>query len=216
MRAVWSYGLGGCVRRFFRRADGITAIEFALVAPVLILLLLGVFELSRFVWLEVKVDRTAVSLGDLLARQNTNQGSVSGVDEDAISSLFDAAGLLMKPFPAGGLSRVIFTSLSPTSATDFTPVINWQRSGGGTLGVTSRIAPCGGGQTITLPAGTLGPNIPVVIVTEVFYSFTPVTGQGIMKPTTLYRNSFFAPRVASLTTISGSPGWDGTNGTKCD
>lgn len=209
MQAARSGGLGGCVRRFFRRAEGVTAIEFALVAPVLILLLLGAFELSRFVWLEVKIDRTAVSLGDLLSRQDS-------VGEDSVSSLFDAAGLLMKPFPTGGLSKVIFTSLSPTSATDFTPIINWQRSGGGTLGVTSRIAPCGAGKTITLPAGTLGTNVPVVIVTEVFYSFTPVTGQGVMSPTVMYRSSFFSPRTASLVTISGSPGWTGTSGTRCN
>jgi Flp pilus assembly protein TadG len=209
MRAARSGNPGGRVRRFFRRTDGITAVEFALVAPILILLLLGTFELSRFVWLEVKIDRTAVSLGDLLSRQDS-------LGEASISSLFEASELLMKPFPTGGLSKVIFTSLSPTSATDFTPVINWQRSGGGTLGETSRIAPCGTGQPAKLPAGTLGKNVPVVIVTEVFYSFTPITGQGVMKPHIIYRNSFFSPRIASLVTISGSPGWDGTEGTKCN
>jgi Flp pilus assembly protein TadG len=209
MRAVRFGGPGGRVRRFFRRTDGITAVEFALVAPILILLLLGAFELSRFVWLEVKIDRTAVSLGDLLSRQDS-------VGEDSVSSLFNAAGLLMKPFPTGGLSKVIITSLSPTSSTNFTPVINWQRSGGGTLAATSRVAPCGGGQTITLPAGTLGKNVPVVIVTEVFYSFTPVTGQGVMTPTVIYRNSFFSPRIASLVTVSGSPGWSGSRGTRCN
>lgn len=208
MKASGSGGSSGCVARFFRRADGITAIEFALVAPVLILLLLGAFELSRFVWLEVKVDRAAVSLGDLLARQDS-------VDETSVSSLFDAAGLLISPFPTAGSSRIIFTSISPTSGQDPTPVINWQRSGGGTLAETSRIAPCGSGQKVTLPTGTVSSDIPVVIVTEVFYSYTPVTGQGVMAPSTIYRSSFFSPRIASLATIGGSPGWNGSSGTKC-
>lgn len=189
-RSPVSRGLGAGLRR----EDGVTVIEFALALPVFLLLFLGAFELSRYVWLQVKLDRVAVSLGDLVAREQS-------VDSSLINSVFVAASQILQPFTTGSASRVIISSISPTSATDLNPKVNWQRSGSGNLGMTSKIAPCGKGK-ITMPF-KLGAS-DVVIVTETFYSFTPVTGEGIMKPSTLYHSSFFRPRIGSLSSITDS------------
>lgn len=184
------------LRRLWRRDGGVTALEFALIAPIFVFFLLGSFELGRFLWLEVKVDRAAVSIGDLVTRGDS-------VDTDLLDSMFVAVGQIFEPFPTGALTRTIISSIS-LDTDGKTPKINWQRIGGGTLSEPSRIAPCGGGAKVTLPKNlTLHPS-DVLILTEVFYSFTPVTGEGIMDPTIIYRNSYFRPRIASLSVITDS------------
>ena len=50
---------------------GNVAVEFALAAPVLILLMLASAELARFVILHQKMDRVATTISDLVSRAET-------------------------------------------------------------------------------------------------------------------------------------------------
>jgi Flp pilus assembly protein TadG len=181
-------------RAFLRRTEGVAASELALIMPILILLMLGGFELSRLVWLEVKLDRAVVSMGDLVAR-------LQAANTTTMTNLFTAVGQIARPFPTGASSLVIVSSISLDPATN-NPKLNWQSKGGGTLASTSRVAPCGG--TIALPTGLTLQAGDVLIVSEIFYSFVPATGQGIVSPMTRYKNAYFRPRVGTLNTLQGA------------
>ncbi len=75
-------------RRFLWARGGATAVEFALVSPMLLVLLLGVFEYGRYLWtvnaLQHTVTMTARCMGVL------NPGS-TGVPGCATGAAFDAS-----------------------------------------------------------------------------------------------------------------------------
>lgn len=56
--------------RFRRDARGVTAVEFALVAPVMILIVMGTIELPRAFSYSQKLTRAARAMADLSARTN--------------------------------------------------------------------------------------------------------------------------------------------------
>ena len=64
------------MRRFARCADGIAALEFALVAPILLLLLMGSIELPRAYGTSQGLLRAVRTMADLISR-----GSVTSVDD---------------------------------------------------------------------------------------------------------------------------------------
>lgn len=64
------------MRRFARATQGIAALEFALVAPILLLLLMGSIELPRAYGTSQGLVRAARTMADLISR-----GGVAGVED---------------------------------------------------------------------------------------------------------------------------------------
>ena len=70
---------------------GNVVVEFALAAPVLMLLMLASAELARFVILHQKMDRVATTVSDLVSRAET-------INETEMADIFDAIGEVASPF----------------------------------------------------------------------------------------------------------------------
>ena len=84
---------------------GNVAVEFALVLPVLLLLLLASAELGRYVLLNQKVDRVAITMSDLVARAET-------ISEAELDDIFNAAVHVAEPFDLSGSGRVVISSVT--------------------------------------------------------------------------------------------------------
>lgn len=79
--------------RVYRAANrGISAIEFALIAPLMILIYFGCIELSFMMVLDRKVTSSTASLGDLVARAAT-------VSDDDLEDIFEATRMIFQPNP---------------------------------------------------------------------------------------------------------------------
>jgi len=181
--------------RRFRRCDyGVAYFEFALSAPVLALLLLGSVEVTRYVLITQKVEKTAITISDLAAQETTAKTSI--LNNDLIASQ-----QVMLPYNFNNNGFVIISSVTQTGAQTAAnpPIINWQYAGGGTMVETSQIGTVG--QKATLPAGFTLNDKDNIIVTEVYYKFTPLLNNIILGPTNLYRMALFRPRLGVLTTL---------------
>jgi Flp pilus assembly protein TadG len=152
--AIGSYGAAGGLRRarpgrggnsqrrraLLRCPAGNVSVEFALVVPVLLFLMLGSAEMGRFVLLNQKMDRVATTVPDLVSRAET-------ISESQVTDIMVAADQVADPFDLADLGVVIVTSITNSDGTG--PVIAWQRSGAGSYSGTSRLgAP---GDTPVLP-----------------------------------------------------------------
>jgi Flp pilus assembly protein TadG len=178
------------INNLLRCSNGIAAMEFALVAPVLLLLFLGTFEMGSKILVSQKTDKVSNTLSDVIAQSQT-------ITDSQITMLFSAANDIMKPytFPSDGF--IIVTSVSKTGTNP--PAINWQRSGGGNLtGKTSLIG--SPGLTPTLPETLTLNDKDNVIIAEVFYRYTPSFAAYLFQSDTIYRVSYFKPRLGALTT----------------
>lgn len=175
-----------------RDRRGSILVETAMAVPVLALLLLGGVEITRFVLLNQKLERTSATMADLVSR------SVRVFAAD-LPDLFTAAGFTFEPFDLAGDGRVIVSSIYKTSGTP--PRIVWQRAYGAGSGASAFGVQ---GADAVLPAGfevRTGEN---VIVSEAFFDFVPLFAGdlvGILETRTLTTYSVMRPRFGPLTAL---------------
>jgi Flp pilus assembly protein TadG len=180
--------------RFFARlvndTRGLVFAETAISLSVLSFTILAGLEVGRYVLLTQKLDRAVSSVADITA-QGT---SVSVADLD---NVFAAATEIIKPFSFSGTGTVIISSVSATGANP--PVVDWQRAGGGSISIGSVIGIAGGNAT--LPADITVRSGEEVIVSEIYYNFTPWLAPQVAPATQLYHRAFYRPRQGPLTTL---------------
>jgi len=169
---------------------GTAALEFALTLPIWILLLLGTSDVAMLLLISQRVDRIAYSVTDIVTQSNV-------VTKTDLSNILLATGQLMQPFTFGDKGVVIVTSLyKPTGKA---LQISWQYTGGGTLARVSKIGKVG--DTPTLPTGLSLNDSDNVIITEVYYAFTPMfASANILSARDLYRLAAYKPRLSPLIT----------------
>lgn len=166
-----------------RDTRGAVMIEFGVAIPVLILLLLGGVEMGRFVLLHQKLDRTAMTVSDLVARVQT-------VSTDELNTIFTAANLVMEPFSFTSNGAIVISSVKEDSGA---PKVIWQRTGAGTLTVTSGIGVQGGNAT--LDDNALVDPDQAIVIGETFYQYSPWF-IALIPSATLRHEAIFRPRVS--------------------
>ena len=97
------------LRRFARETKGLAALEFAILAPMMMLLLFGSMELIDMVLVNRRVQNVAASVSDVVARDTE-------VSNDEITGLWSASDVLIFPENATPMSLRI-TSITIISAT---------------------------------------------------------------------------------------------------
>ena len=178
------------LRSFVADRRGITAVEFALVAPILLSVAMGLIELGRFALLTMKVQHASSTLADLASRDQTLSAST-------LNDLFNAARHVMEPFDVTTSGRAIVTSfgrqLGQQAAT-----IYWQSGGVGSYAASSGIGQAGGSPT--MPADLILREGDTVIAAEMFFHYEPWL-LGFVPETTLRRVAYFRPRLGTLTSL---------------
>jgi Flp pilus assembly protein TadG len=184
------------LRRLWRDRAGVSIVEFALVVPILSLMILGGTEVARYILLNLKLDRLATSVSDLTSQEI----SVTSAD---MSNIFDASPNVSWPFNIQANGAIIVSSIGQVNGR--TQVL-WQRacpgngcSWSGSQTFTSHIGVQGG--TATMPTGFTVSATDNVIVAEVFYNFTPFLWR-FMPSGILYHFALTRPRLNNLTTIN--------------
>ena len=145
--------------RLFREARGIAAIEFALIAPVLVIFFYGSFEVSMMLQTDRRVSNTAATMGDLVSRSPS-------INATEVTNVFRSAELTMTPYDTSAI-RLRISSVDTDPATG-DPRIDWSRAN---ANWTARTA----GSTLTVPAGMIPPNGSVILA-EVEFDYASKTG----------------------------------------
>lgn len=182
--------LSCAVRALGRCARGNVAVEFGLIVPVLLLMMLAAAELARYIILHQKMDRVAVTMADLVARAET-------ISQSELDDIFVSAGEVARPFPIADRGLVIISSVTNPDGTG--AEVAWQRSGGGSFSATSQIGT--EGTAATLPGTFDVREGETAIISEVFFDFEPFLSELVVGPQTLYRHAFHRPRLGTLEEI---------------
>ena len=169
------------LRSFRRDRRGVSAIEFALLAPLMIGLYIGCVEISDGVAADRKVTLTAGTLANLTAQTQT-------LDTTVMNNILNASTSVMKPYTTGPLTAKV--SCLKIDAGGVAKVA-W---GAATANATPRAA----GDAVTIPSALAVPNSSLVF-SEVSYIYAPVTGytgfSHITGPITLSDVMYMSPRV---------------------
>ena len=171
----------GWISRFARDRRGVSAVEFAFVAPVMIGLYLGCVEVSDGVAADRKVSLIAGALANLSAQ-------VATISTAEMTNILDASSAIIAPYAAGKLKMTV-TCLS-IDATK-TAHVKWS--------VTRNGAVESGTLTIP-PALTVASSYPIYLIySEVSYAYTPIVGYTITGTLTLSDQMYMAPRITAPT-----------------
>lgn len=164
-----------------RDRRGVAAVEFALIAPVMVLLYLGGTELTRVLSVDRKVSMAARVASDLVARQ-TN--SVMTAAE--LNTALDGASAMLAPFATGPLGLVVSSVVIDDKGK---ATVSWSVSRNGKA-LTK-------GSAVTLPAG-IAVNSSSLIVAEASYAY-PALFDLVIKGGTLdlSESSYMRPRNLS-------------------
>jgi len=152
---------------------GVAATEFALILPILILLLFGTVEIGNALLLDKKVTMASQTAADLIAQQKV----VTGRD---ITNIWAAIDNIILPYAT---DNTAYTVVSVVADEDGTQSIDWQQTRGG-----------GEVEKITIPAGMLGEDESVIIAT-ITYQYTPVFGDLLFSDFNITDISYLRPRT---------------------
>lgn len=178
------------IGKYLRCERGVAATEFAVALPFLMVLMLGGFELSRYVILHQKLEKIAYTVADVVSQS-------SAITNAQLNQAAIAAGTIMEPNDFSPQGLIIVSSVYQPQGS--VPTVRWQYQGGGQLARESSVGLLG--ATASLPG-----NMPLndkdnVIVAEVFYHYTPLlTGGVFTEGFDIYKATLFKPRLGALTT----------------
>ena len=172
--------INGLLRRFASEARGVSAVEFALLLPVMVALYLGGVEISTGVSLQRKVTLTAGTVANLTAQ-------ATALTTSDVSNILNAASAILAPYSTTG-ATVTVSCIG--IAANGTAKVDWSVSQGGTARAT--------GSSITLPTALAVPSSQL-IYSEVSYPYKPTVGYTISGTLTLSDHMYMSPRITAPT-----------------
>jgi len=183
---------------FKRNEEGLAFLEFAVCIPFVLALLLGSIEVTRYILIAEKVEKTAVTIADI-----TSQGQT--ITKAELDSMITAAAQVMQPYTFGPNGYVIISSVTQTGAYSISnlPVVNWQYVSSGANGNWVQPSQVGSvGNHAALPGGITLNDKDNVIVSEIFYNYQPIIPtNGVITGSKIYKVGLYKPRLGALSTL---------------
>ncbi len=161
--------------QFFKDARGVSALEFALIAPVLIALYMGAAEMTMALNADRKVTGAANAVADLVAQDDF-------LTDGELADIYAAGDAILFPNDAGSLSLRIS---SVRMGADGDVFIDWSEGRG--------LPALGEDDVPDLPDGLLAPMNSIIMV-EAQYPFFGPLSKGSSPMMTLTDTAYLRPR----------------------
>jgi Flp pilus assembly protein TadG len=168
-------------RRFVRDARGVSAVEFALLLPLMLTLYLGGTEITQAISASRKVTLVSRTVADLTSQS-------SSITNAQMTAMLDASAAVVSPFPSTTLKVTVSqVKIDANGAA----TVEWSDTRGGTVR--------GVGTSVVLPPALVVNNT-WLIFTEAEYTYEPAIGHVITGPLALRDKMYMRPRQSSSVT----------------
>ncbi len=215
------------IKSLISNQRGLALVEFAFVAPLLLALIFGVVELTRYIIILQKVERTTYALSNIVVQylpaqypavSPSNEISEANINNDAFAQI----SKMMSPYNnSADISTIITSVVKTDSAPPNDKIIEWQIAGGGTLSnsdtfsIVNGVAPGAVSPAVRNTNAIFNADIQTTlvdmqkgenfIVVEVFYNYRPIVsdilsrfGAPSLAQTTIVSRNFAMPRQGNL------------------
>lgn len=174
----------------WRSQRGVGAMEFALLAPVLVTSILGLAAVSQAIRAKMLLISTASSMASMVAVQHSITGGATGTLNDFCSG----AQLIMQPYAAAGLSIAI-ASYTLQSGPAVSQDWEYDSACKGTAGSLTK-----SGSTLASPL--LVSTGDSVIIVQAHYDYAS-SFISVLPSLTLTQTAYSRPRYSKVTCASG-------------
>ena len=157
---------------------GVSAVEFALLAPLMVGLYLSGVEISEGIGIDRKVTLTAGAMANLASQSAT----ISNAD---MTNILNASASVMAPYSTTKL-KIVVTCLEIDA--NGAAKVKWSDTYQGTARSV--------GSTVTIPSALAVPSTSLVL-SEVTYSYKPTIGHTITGTLDLNDKMFMSPRQSA-------------------
>ena len=164
-----------------RDQSGVSAVEFAMLLPLMITLYLGAVEVSQGVAIDRKVTLTTRTVADLASQ-------VSSINNAEMTNMLNASAAVIAPFNVGQLKVVVSAVAIDANGV---ATVTWSD----TLNGTKRAV----GSTVSLPSALNVANS-TLIWSEVNYNYVPTIGYVVTGPLLLSDQIYMRPRLSDTVT----------------
>ena len=181
--------------RFMTDRSGVAAVEFALLAPLMVTMYFGTAELTEGLMASRKVSAVASTIGDLTAQ-------AASTSTTQVGDIFNVGQTVMQPYPVTG-SKLRMRISSVTVDANGSPKVDWSQGTTGLTGLTR-------GSVVALPLATktapTDPDKPFigagqsVIVAEAHYAFASPVARYLPEISDLHDTLYLAPRQGPAVT----------------
>jgi Flp pilus assembly protein TadG len=177
------------LRAFVADRSGVGAVEFALIAPLLLMLYITAFEITMGLSMAKRVTRSASSIADLVTQRTSVDKTVLGTMQDVAKSLF-------APYAATNL-HIKITGISMTSGS---PQVAWSWD-------ETNAVPYAVGSAVDVPTEMQSTDSFLVrsevSVSHKLLMFMPGLMPTSLQEITIARQNFYRQRLGSAITCSG-------------
>jgi Flp pilus assembly protein TadG len=179
----------GRIRALATDQRGVAATEFALLAPLMVMMYFGLAELTEGLMASRKTAHVASAIGDLTAQAPSTTPLQLG-------DIFNVGASLMLPFPtSGGVLKQRVSSV--TVDVNNVPRVDWSQAAGGYAALAK-------GSAVVLPlapkAHPTDPDTPFIakgqslVMAEAHYAFTSPLAQYLTKTSDMKGLVYLMPR----------------------
>lgn len=169
--------------RFWRDRRGVSAVEFALIAPVLIIFYFGMAEMTQAMLAQRRLSHLTASIGDIVARDQQ-------LTDARRDDLFSVGNVLMSPFPTSTLRLCLVSIVSDANGKD---VVAWSDPSNAPVDCPAR------NDVLDIPVSVL-PAGKSVIMSKASYEYNSVFKFMIPQALTFRRTYYLKPRLSEQVT----------------
>jgi Flp pilus assembly protein TadG len=175
-------------QRFARGEEGVAAVEFALILPLLLLLYFGSMEAAVLFTADKRVNSVSATVGDLVSQWDARDGKIPTA---TMNDYFSAAAGILAPYSTPTLKQVI--TVVQVKANGTTKIL-WSQGYNGGLARTVGQPFAGLPTTSAMNMMAVGG---CVIAAETTYLYKPLLGLVFNPALTLAHTNYFMPRLGS-------------------
>lgn len=179
-----SSGFLGSMRRLICDQRGVSAVEFAMIAPIMIFFYFALAEFCQGFMAQKRMGHAAAMVGDLVSQ------STGDITADQVDDMFAIGDLIVKPFSASTLTLRV---TSVTRNVNDTVTVDWSKGRGMTA--------LAKGALVQIPANLIEDGESIVISESEFKYDSPVD-YVIKDGITFSQKHYLRPRAVEKVTCT--------------
>lgn len=167
------------VKKFRRAEDGVSAIEFALIIPIMLITFFGIAEIANYILAARKVSNVASAAADLVTQDTI-------IDDGEMADIMGALRVILFPFDPNE-AAVRITSV--VADVDGNTTVGWSDA--------LNTSPYVEGAPISVP-NDIVPDGQGIIMTEVSFTYTTLFGMYLNDGMTVSDTFYLKPRRSTM------------------